>query len=132
LIFGPSGAGKSSLALALIATAGRDGLFARLIGDDRIALDCRGGRLIARGHPAVLGKVERRGHGIFDVPFVPAAVVRLAIRFQGKKDAPPPRHPDETQAHILLEGARVSLLRLRQDVAYCDLAIAVLSDPRLR
>ena len=35
LIRGASGSGKSALALALMSEAGRRGLFARLVGDDR-------------------------------------------------------------------------------------------------
>ena len=53
LISGPSGSGKSSLALALIAAAEGAGFFARLVGDDRIAIACKGTRLIARGHPLI-------------------------------------------------------------------------------
>lgn len=37
LIRGASGAGKSSLALALVDAAAARGLFARLVGDDRIS-----------------------------------------------------------------------------------------------
>ena len=36
LILGPSGSGKSALALALLARARSAGLFAALIGDDRV------------------------------------------------------------------------------------------------
>ncbi len=67
LICGPSGAGKSSLAFALITAAEDAGLFARLVGDDRIGIESRGGRLIAHGHPMILGKIERRGQGIFEI-----------------------------------------------------------------
>jgi HPr kinase/phosphorylase len=132
LILGPSGAGKSSLALALIAAAESAGLFTRLIGDDRISIECRSARLIARGHPLILGKIERRGQGIFEMPFLTAAVVRLVIGLGSEKDAPPPRLPDETQAHVVLGGAKLPFVQLRQDAAATDLAVAVLADPRLR
>ncbi|MGO4816379.1 hypothetical protein AB4156_43500, partial [Cupriavidus sp. 2MCAB6] len=46
IIRGPSGAGKSVLALALIALARQDGLFARLVADDRTELNATGGRLV--------------------------------------------------------------------------------------
>ena len=131
LIRGPSGAGKSSLAFALIAAAGHAGLFARLVGDDRIGIASRGGRLIAHGHPLILGTIERRGQGIFEIPFLPAAVVRLVIGLAGEAEAPP-RYPRQGDDHIVLAGVKLPFLPLRQDVASCDRALAVLADPRLR
>jgi HPr kinase/phosphorylase len=127
VIMGPSGAGKSRLALALIAAASRAGTFARLVGDDRVSIERKGARLIARGHSAILGKIERRGHGIHQVPFVPAAVVRLVLSLGGE----PPRLPEDTEAHVVLAGVKLPFASLRQDAASCDLAAAVLVDPRL-
>ena len=132
LILGPSGAGKSSLALALIPAAEGAGFFARLVGDDRIGTECKGGRLIARGHPLILGKIERRGQGIFKIPFLAAAVVRLVIGLGGGKDAPPPRYPDEAEGHVVLAGVKLPFVELRQDAASGELAAGVLADPRLR
>ena len=63
LIRGKSGAGKSVLALALITLAKQEGLFARLVADDRTALSARGGRLLARPVAPLEGLVERRGFG---------------------------------------------------------------------
>ncbi len=63
LLRGPSGAGKSGLGLELIHLAQGRGLFARLIGDDRVALVRRHGRLVARPHPAIAGAIEERGRG---------------------------------------------------------------------
>jgi hypothetical protein len=79
LIRGVSGAGKSSLALALVDAAGARGLFARLVGDDRIVLQCADGRLIARPHAAIAGQVERRGQGIGEVRHEGAAVLRCLV-----------------------------------------------------
>ena len=79
LIRGPSGAGKSRLALDLVAEARRRGLFGRLVGDDRIAIASRGGRLIARGHPTIAGQIESRGEGILDLNCEPAVVIRLVV-----------------------------------------------------
>ncbi len=130
LLRGPSGAGKSSLAFALIAAAGHAGFFARLVGDDRIGIASRGGRLIAHCHPLILGKIERRGWGIFEMPFLPAAVVRLVIGLAGRHEAPP-RCPPPEHDHIVLAGVKLPFLSLRQDAATCDRALAVLADPRL-
>ena len=110
LIMGPSGAGKSRLALALIAAAEAAGTFARLVGDDRIGIERRGDRLIARGHPAILGKIERRGHGIGEIPFLAAAVVRLVVSLGGEGDAPLPRLPDEAEANTHPGGTASCLL----------------------
>jgi len=65
LIRGPAGSGKSQLALALIQAA-ETGLlrFARLVGDDRVHLEARHGRLIVRPAAALAGLIEVRGLGI--------------------------------------------------------------------
>ena len=68
LIRGPSGSGKSGLALTLLALAGHRGLFAALIGDDRVHLRVNGRRILASGAPNVRGLIERRGHGIVRAP----------------------------------------------------------------
>jgi serine kinase of HPr protein (carbohydrate metabolism regulator) len=131
LIRGPSGAGKSSLAFALIAAGEGAGLFAKLVGDDRIGVKSQGGRLIAYGHPMILGKIERRGQGIFEIPFLPAAVIRLVIGLAGEEEAPP-RYPKPDHGNIELAGVTLPFLPVRQDAAPAALALAVLADPHLR
>jgi serine kinase of HPr protein (carbohydrate metabolism regulator) len=80
LIRGPSGAGKSRLALDLLALAEAGRLpFARLVGDDRVALAAAGGRLLASPAPTIAGLIELRGAGILTVPFEPLAVVELVV-----------------------------------------------------
>ena len=80
LIRGPSAAGKSRLALALL-TAAKSGLlpFARLVGDDRLHLDVRHGRLLASPPAALAGLIEVRGLGIRRVAYEPLAVVGLVV-----------------------------------------------------
>jgi serine kinase of HPr protein (carbohydrate metabolism regulator) len=73
LIRGAPGTGKSTLALMLIEDGGR------LVGDDRIHLGVRNGRLVASGHGAIAGKIELRGRGLVERPFEPSAVVRLVV-----------------------------------------------------
>jgi HPr kinase/phosphorylase len=77
LIRGPSGSGKSRLAGELLARA--SGGFARLVCDDRLGLENRSGRLVAREVPAIAGRIEVRGLGLMPVPHEPAAVVRLVV-----------------------------------------------------
>lgn len=107
LIRGPSGAGKSTLALELLDAARLRGLHARLVGDDRVRVAHRHGRLVARPHPAIAGRIERRGLGILALPHQDAAIVRLVV----DRDATPPQRlpePEACEATIL----RVRLPRL--------------------
>ena len=80
LIRGPAGSGKSQLALALIQAA-ETGLlrFARLVGDDRVHLEARHGRLIVRPAAALAGLIEVRGLGIRRLDHEPIAVVGLVV-----------------------------------------------------
>jgi hypothetical protein len=101
LIRGKSGAGKSVLALALIALAKQEGLFARLVADDRTALSARGGRLLARPVAPLEGLVERRGFGLTPEPHIAAVVVRLIVDLSGEE---PPRMPEAEDLVAQLAG----------------------------
>ena len=72
-------AARSSLAAALLEVAAARGDHAALVGDDRVALETHGGRLIAFPHPAIAGLIEQRGRGIVAVDHAPAAVIRLVV-----------------------------------------------------
>ena len=112
LIRGVSGAGKSSLALAVVDAAAARGLFARLVADDRVLLTPRHGRLIARPHPAIAGRVERRGQGIALIGHESAAVLRCVVDFAaaiGTSGAPDRMAAAEAQCATL---AGVELPRL--------------------
>jgi HPr kinase/phosphorylase len=80
LIRGPAGAGKSRLALRLIESAPTGLLaFARLIGDDRVRVEARNGRLLVRPAETLAGLIEVRGLGLRHLPFEPVAVIRLVV-----------------------------------------------------
>lgn len=98
LIRGASGSGKSVLALALIALAGHSGQFARLVGDDRVELAERGGRLVARPVAPLAGLVERRGLGLTPEPATPAVVLRLIVDLIGEEPARMPEPEDLVDA----------------------------------
>ncbi|RDJ26719.1 aldolase [Bosea caraganae] len=100
LVRGASGTGKSFLSLALLAVAKQQGLFARLVGDDRIALSARAGRLIARPVSPLEGLVERRGLGLTPEPHLPAAVIRLVVDCIGEEPERMPE-PEALVEHIL-------------------------------
>lgn len=101
LILGPSGAGKSRLALDILTEAARAGRFARLVADDRVRLEPRAGRLLARAVERTAGLVEARGLGLVPVPHEPAALVRLVVEC-GPGD--PARYPDRTERRITVHG----------------------------
>jgi serine kinase of HPr protein (carbohydrate metabolism regulator) len=113
LLRGPSGSGKSGLTRELIAIASGMGLFARLIGDDRVEIVNCHGRLVARPHPAIAGAIEERGVGIIPVAYEPAGVIRCVIDLRGADEEPPQRLPDPESSRATL--CRVILPRLRAD-----------------
>jgi serine kinase of HPr protein (carbohydrate metabolism regulator) len=110
LIRGRSGSGKSRMALELLAEASRRGLFAGLVGDDRVAIAAHGGRLIARGHPAIAGQIESRGEGIVELSHEPAVVIRLVVDLGAKPSAAPVRLPPKKAKVSLCEVELPQLL----------------------
>ncbi len=105
LIRGPSGAGKSRLALALIeAGAAGGGRFARLVADDRVALEACHGRLLVRAPAQLAGLIEVRGVGIRRLPHEAMAVVGLAIDLAA---ADASRLPDSKQTSTIIAGIKV-------------------------
>jgi HPr kinase/phosphorylase len=109
LLRGPSGSGKSALTLDLIAQAQAQGLFARLIGDDRLSLSNHNGRIVARPHPAIAGAIEVRGVGVTRCAYEPAGVIRLIVDLVEKVE----RMPDSGSLTAKLCGA--TLPRLCQE-----------------
>lgn len=123
LIRGASGAGKSRLARALMTEARLRGLFARLVGDDRISVEAAGGRLIARGHPAIAGLIEARGLGILAGAAEPECVVRLVVDLS---DDIEPRMPSPADRVVTLAGVGIPRLGLGPDADRADLVLAAL------
>ena len=76
LIRGPSGSGKSRLAWQLLNSALP---FTRLVGDDRVHLEVRNGRLLARPAKELTGLIEVRGLGIRRLVYEPLATVGLVV-----------------------------------------------------
>ncbi len=113
LLRGPSGSGKSSFTRDLIDLAGGKRLFAALIGDDRVELANRHGRLVARPHPAIAGVIEERGIGILPAPFEPAGVIRCVVDLAETGAPAPQRYPLDETAETKLCG--VTLPRVRID-----------------
>lgn len=114
LIRGPSGAGKSALALALVEEGRRSGVFARLVGDDRVLLSARHERVLMRPHPRIAGQVERRGQGVGAATHETAVVLRCVIDI-APAGAPPPRMPDAQDRRVMIEGIDLPRLSLIAD-----------------
>jgi serine kinase of HPr protein (carbohydrate metabolism regulator) len=127
LIRGASGAGKSHLLLALLEEARQRGLFASMIGDDRIELFTDGSHLAARPHPLISGMVEDRPKGIVERPFLAASRIQMVIDIN---DATPLPRCDEiapTLANICLEGINLPLLTLKRGAPLAETTAKVFS-----
>jgi serine kinase of HPr protein (carbohydrate metabolism regulator) len=110
LITGGSGSGKTALALALVALARREGMFARLVSDDQVFLSNHGGRLVCSAPSTISGMVEVRGLGPRPIAAEPAAIVDLLVRLAPAKTAE--RFPEDATA--TLAGCRVACLGLTE------------------
>lgn len=88
LLLGRSGSGKSDLALRLIDRG------ATLVSDDYCNITPSDDVPIITAVSAIAGKMEVRGIGIVDVPYVATAPLRLALQL----DAPVPRMAVEDSA----------------------------------
>ena len=121
LIRGPSGAGKSRLAFDLIL-AGRAAQIpaAVLVGDDRLHLEVREGRLVVRPVRALAGLIEIRGLGIRRCEFIPEAVVGLVVDLAAM-DAE--RLPSPEARTIRLSG--VDLPRIPVAVGFLPLTLVM-------
>ncbi|MEH3041383.1 MAG: HPr kinase/phosphatase C-terminal domain-containing protein [Sphingomonas paucimobilis] len=89
LIAGPSGAGKSDLALRLIDAG------AVLVSDDYTVLTALDGRLHAAPPATIAGRIEVRGIGIVECPFVRDVPVALWV------EAGTPERMPEAMTHVI-------------------------------
>ena len=105
LIRGASGTGKSRLALDLIL-AGRAGIIAatKLIGDDRVRLDTRNGRVWVSGVPELEGMLEIRGLGIRRCDFTAEADIALVVDLAAPDAA---RLPPPERLRTLISGVEL-------------------------
>lgn len=101
LLAGPSGSGKSDLALRLIDRG------AVLVSDDYTLVKRIDGRLIATAPVNIIGKIEVRGIGVIDLPYVPEAPVALLIDLSDLVE----RLPDAPEMRMIA-GVNVPVVKL--------------------
>jgi HPr kinase/phosphorylase len=115
LLVGEPGAGKSDLALRITSGCAAQlrhlpPVPIMLVADDQVLLSNENGSLIARPPQNIAGKLEIRGVGILDVPYLPAAEVQLIVRLVPFGTVP--RLPPEPLAHEMHCGAGIPVLEL--------------------
>ena len=74
LLLGPSGAGKSDLLLRLVHAGWS------LVADDRVIVQAIAACSIASAPASLAGIIEVRGLGLFAMPYLAAAPLRLVVR----------------------------------------------------
>ncbi len=106
LIRGPSGSGKSRLAWQLLQSALP---FTRLVGDDRLHIEARNGRLLVRPAAELAGLIEVRGLGIRRLQHEPFAVVGLIVDLAA---ADAERLPPAAAGYVTLEAVKLPRLAI--------------------
>ena len=111
LLRGASGSGKSDLALRFIALPGDADGHPALVADDQVFVEARGGGApLVRSPETIAGKIEVRGIGIVDVPFIEDA--RLVLVCDLVERAEVPRMAPETPECTRIAGVSVPLMQL--------------------
>lgn len=122
VLLGLSGFGKSDLALRLI-----DG-GAALVADDRCDLWVDDGQLWCAAPAALAGKIEVRGLGIVEQPYVEAVPILLAVRLGDKYDRMPEAGRTEQLAGVDIPSIQLSAFEASAP-AKVRLALARLTMP---
>lgn len=126
LIVGSSGAGKTTLALALIEHFSLRGKFSRLVGDDQLFVEDRGGRLVVHAPSTIAGLVEIPGLGPRPVAHEPAAIVDLCIRLVPAADVE--RFQDPAREDIAGCGVPAIAVAGRNVIAALPTVVAVMKN----
>ena len=110
LLRGASGSGKSDLALRFIALPAEGGYAPMLVADDQIFVEARGNGLFASAPPTIAGKLEVRGIGIIELPYVARAELVLAVDLVPAQAVP--RMQPEPWEQIMIAGKSMPCLAL--------------------
>ena len=114
LLTGPSGSGKSDLALRLIDRG------AALVSDDYTVLTEVDGTLIASAPQRIAGKIEVRGVGIIEMPYIEDVPLALILDLA----TAPPRYP-EAPSEKVIAGVAMPLLPLSPWEASAPIKVAL-------
>ncbi len=123
LIAGPSGSGKSDLALRLIDRG------AQLVSDDQTLLMRRGQSLVATSPGTIRGKMEVRGVGIIEMPFVTDITLRLVVRLVDSYERLPLSRQTETLAGVAIDHVRLKAFEISAPLKVERALTAILSQP---
>jgi len=111
LLRGNPGAGKSDLALRVLSLPDEGEDRPSLVADDQVWIEARpGDGLLASPPPALAGKIEVRGLGIVEVPFLPEAELVLVCDLVNEEEVP--RMPPESWDRATIAGVAVPLMKL--------------------
>jgi HPr kinase/phosphorylase len=124
LIRGPSGSGKSRLAREIVLHGERLGRFARLVGDDRVRVENRNGRVVASAVPALAGKIEVRGMGLLTLPCEKSAILRWVVDLAKE----PPRLPEPADRATLC-GVSLARIEVRAEPSLAQAILLRLEHP---
>jgi serine kinase of HPr protein (carbohydrate metabolism regulator) len=111
LLRGSSGAGKSDLALRFLALPAEGEERPMLVADDQVWVAAgQNGELLVSPPDTLAGKIEVRGLGIVDVPFV--AEARLVLVCDLVASAEIPRMPPEPWESTTIGGVELPAMRV--------------------
>jgi HPr kinase/phosphorylase len=120
LLRGRPGAGKSDLALRFMALPPDGDGEPRLVADDQVWVDAKAnGSLYAAAPATIAGKIEVRGIGIMEVPFLAEARLVLVCDLVSE-DAVPRMPPNEA---AIIAGVPVPALKLAPFLASAPLKL---------
>jgi len=111
LLRGSPGSGKSDLALRFMALPGEGEFRPLLVADDQVWVEAgANGALVASPPETIAGKIEVRGLGIVEVPFLAEAALVLVCDLVEPKEVP--RMPDEHAERTVIADVSVPVLKL--------------------
>jgi HPr kinase/phosphorylase len=110
LLRGASGSGKSDLALRFLALPPEGERAPMLVADDQVFVEARGDVLLAAVPPTIAGKLEVRGIGIIEFPYVARAELVLAVDLVRAQDVS--RMPPEPWEQTMIAGGTVARIAL--------------------
>ncbi len=111
LLRGGPGAGKSDLALRFLSLPSDGEDLPSLVADDQVWIEARSSdRLLASPPSTIAGKIEVRGLGIVEVPFLAEAELVLVCDLVGETEVP--RMPPESWDRAVVAGLSVPVVKL--------------------